>query len=147
MRRNGNSVRKWGFLAVLAAGLICGTAYAASASATVPGSGDFTVHAMVMAGIDGGTVYSIGGKQSTEESVKFSIGGEIVVHGEICGMTDIHAAHAVEMSYYEIAGLLFVDTTVTDIGLGLVVAQDLGRMVERPDSVSVESELASISVE
>ncbi len=144
MRRNGKpSAWKWGLTALLAVGLIGGVALGASAS--VPASGNFAVSATVTPGSGGGVVvFTV--RQETDETVKFSVGGGLEVHGQPCGSFDPDASYSVEMDCYEVAGQLLVDTTVTNADTGLVVYTDTGYPMDRPDTVGAHGAEASVQV-
>ena len=100
--------------------LVGGVAWAETqVVATPPGQGA-TVVAVLVPGPGGGEVC---GDTKGDDHVKFNIGGDIVVNGEVCAGNDPHASYTVTFNYRHEMGLWLLDITVENNDLRVNVPQ------------------------
>ncbi|MHC4133764.1 MAG: hypothetical protein ACYS0K_02145 [Planctomycetota bacterium] len=138
MRRRGrSSAGQWALGALLVVALVGGVAWAETQVVPTPPGPDVTVVAVLVPGPGGGG--EVCGDRKGDDHVMFNIGGDIVVHGEVCVGNDLNHTYTVTIRYRDVGQWL--DITVHNDDTSEVVYMDVGHPGGgMPGSVSATGE-------
>ena len=125
MRRRGrSSAGRWALGALLVVALVGGVAWAETQVVAAPPGSDVTVVAVLVPGAGGGEVC---GDDKGDDHINFSIGGDIVVNGEVvCSGNDLGDTYTVTLHYRDEMGMSVLDISVHNDDTSEMVYMILG---------------------